>query len=466
MLALLCGPTLLSCEAIWGGLSRDNHENCVLFPGNCDGRTQYCSPELERCQLLGPPCSSQLASVCAVTGPDRICYPSLGRCATNILLEAINPSAGPESGGVPITLAGQYFRAGMRVHFDGQLANIVEIVSPNKAVVTLPPTTIGPHKASVRVEQADGGFDERTDLFSYGQMPLQFIPQSITVAYYGDEIEVIDTNRDFDPDLIVQQDTRLTTARGDGSGVFLGMVVGPETWTPATSPLAAGDFNQDGYPDLVFGAKHPSLMGEAIIYVATNDGQGNFTLKQSLTIPAPGTVNRIALGDLNGDMKQDILATYTTAANVPKIVAYLNQGTAQFSTTATAITFMNSYNLMTITDLRMADINQDLREDFVISGRFSQGGGATISGFIVALSSTVFGSTIFDKLFDLGNMPTSIALRDLNNDLNLDLIASVDIGSSSAVSVSLGAAGGFFNPAVQYPIGAQIKLARLDLGDA
>ena len=271
-LMLLLVP-LMSCEAIWGGLSRGNRDNCVVFPGLQP--QSYCSPELERCVPLGPSCTpSQSASLCAITGPDRICVATLGRCATNVIPDGVTPIERPPTGGVPITLLGQYFRAGMHVTFDGTTADIVEVVSANKMVVTLPPSLLGPGPSSIRVEQADGGFDERSDLFSYASSQLNFSPQSVTIACFGDEVAVTDLNRDFDPDLVVQQDASLYTATGDGGGQFMSMLAGPAAYSPATTELESADLDNDGYPEIVYGAKDPMnpATASSMSEITTNAG--------------------------------------------------------------------------------------------------------------------------------------------------------------------------------------------------
>lgn len=298
LFCLLLAPLLVSCEAIWGGLSRSNFKNCVAHPGSCNYAVEYCSPDLERCQPLGPPCTIDTsAAVCAITGPDRICFPDLGRCATNVILDNVNPASGPVTGGVPITLIGQYFRSGMRVSFDGATADVIEVVSANKMVVNLPASTTGPGPAVIRVEHADGGYYERSDLFTYGQNLVSFSNQPINNPQYGDEIEVIDNNRDFDPDLIAQLDTNLVTARGNGGGSFQTGLLGTAEYSVATSELESADFDNSGTPDVVFGAKHPTTSGDGIIYTAINDNLGNLSQKQSLPLPSTGTATRVALGD-------------------------------------------------------------------------------------------------------------------------------------------------------------------------
>jgi hypothetical protein len=460
LFCLLCVPLLLSCEAIWGGLSRSNHENCVVFPGNCNYTTEYCSPELEHCQPLGPPCFASGPAICAATGPDRICFADLGRCATNVLLDGVNPATGPVAGGVPITLLGQYFRAGMRVSIDGQPADIIEVVSSSKVVVKLPPSQSGQGQVGIRVEQADGGHSERFDLFSYGQAQVSFVSQPITVAYYGDEIDITDTNRDFNPDLISQLDSQLISARGDGSGGFMTSLLGPAEYTLPTTELETADIDNSGTPDLVFGAKHPISGTDGVIYTATNDSFGNLTLKQTLSLPSAGSVTRVALGDLDGDGKIDLLACHLTTASGFKIIVYPGIGSGQFSTTPTTVSFVNSLTFPQVTGLKVADLNHDNKMDFIVSGKVMVGTSAAMSGFVYSLSAGA-GISMFDKFYDFGNLPASIFVRDMNNDSEEDVVASLDQGQFSSISVALADGGGSFRPPQQYSIGPSIKLNRI-----
>lgn len=79
----------------------------------------------------------------------------------------------------------------------------------------------------------------------------------------------------------------------------MGDCSGPNTCYD-TFNVALGDLNGDGYPDLVLGSE----LSNIALYL--NDGKGNFTFAEELTLGGLTTVSAPVIIDLNGDGKPDI----------------------------------------------------------------------------------------------------------------------------------------------------------------
>jgi hypothetical protein len=111
---------------------------------------------------------------------------------------------------------------------------------------------------------------------------------------------VVDFNLDGIPDLIVQNQQGsagiLYSLAGIGNGSFTQVA---SLNTPAPIPLATGDFDNDGFPDL---AGPSGLEPSEILYFFGN-GHGNFTMQQ--VVGPEG--NLVAAADYNGDGIPDVV---------------------------------------------------------------------------------------------------------------------------------------------------------------
>jgi hypothetical protein len=236
---------------------------------------------------------------------------------------------------------------------------------------------------------------------------------------------------------------------GNGDGTFK---VHPLSNTTGV-PLAAGDLNGDGKPDLILSP----------IQILLNNGDGTFAAGESLIAAGNDPAGTAVLADMNGDQKLDlVLAQSSTAGEHIDIVTVVN-GNGD-GTLATPVIYGEippvTGGFATVGSLAAADFNGDGKIDLDLGLEywsfrlFATGSAEGLylnngQGFSVP-ATTNLNSTI-------GTGTVYVAAGDFNGDGRMDLAASV-----SAVGIFLGNGDGTFRSELDYGSGMGGPLA---LGD-
>ncbi|MDR3738507.1 MAG: FG-GAP-like repeat-containing protein [Terracidiphilus sp.] len=122
-------------------------------------------------------------------------------------------------------------------------------------------------------------------------------------------IAIGDFNGDGIPDLAVAKhmvvanlwSNTVTVLLGNGDGTFASKFVSPATDGSASPLIAVGDFNRDGIPDLAI----IDTGRNSTVSVLLGIGDGTFTLTSTISIPVLNPYP-IAVGDFNGDGIPDL----------------------------------------------------------------------------------------------------------------------------------------------------------------
>jgi hypothetical protein len=317
----------------------------------------------------------------------------------------------------------------------------------------------------------------------------------------GHSVAVGDANEDRKPDLLVCGGTNLTVLLGNGRGGFE-----PATNTPIALPhgageMAVGDFNRDGHLDWA-GAHHDHydvivMMGKGNgqfiaapgspfvaraagkkphthalvagdvngdgtidlvtannedddVSVLVGDGNGRFAHAPQSPFPAGRSPYPLALADLNGDRKLDIVAP-NSAPGVRTLTVLLGDGHGGFRPAPKSPFFISGAAFFAT----VADINGDRKPDLIAT----HSGSSTIT-LLLGDGSGDFKPSPASPL-EVGNPAWGIVAADLNQDGNPDLAAA----GQNAVAVLTGDGRGAFRPVKGSPFSAGKGSWRLALAD-
>jgi hypothetical protein len=200
---------------------------------------------------------------------------------------------------------------------------------------------------------------------AFMQNPFTQHPQSFVPVYLGASV-FADYDRDGYLDFYVtgwRSQGGSTSApssylyRNNGNGTFSEIAT---SIVPLGASIAAwGDFNNDGYPDLVVAGNTGASAYDARIY--RNNGNGSFTdIQAGLT---PLLTPSAAWGDLNNDGLPDLVLSGTTQTSTAFTSIYYNNGNETF-TAATAGLPQLTQSAVAITDMNLDGLN-----DIILCGR-------------------------------------------------------------------------------------------------
>jgi hypothetical protein len=338
-----------------------------------------------------------------------------------------------------------------------------------------PPQSYAASPSALSVAVADFNGDGRPDLAVTGR------PGVVILLGQGDgSFQAAHTYHaisDSEPGLVAvgdfDSDGKLDLAIAGGTGVTILLGQGDSTFqaarTYAVGPyaysVAVGDFNADGLADLAVGnfGTSPDYLGMVSIFL----GQGDGTFQAARTFLAGFGPNSIAVGDFNGDGKQDLATTnFFVTGNPPRVPlrvvesdirVFLGNGDGTFQAAQTYIVSLGPSSVVVrdfngdgIPDLAVANAGQ-------VGGIFSLPPDSTVS----VLLGNGDGTFQAAHNYAVGLRPVSIAMGDFNGDGIPDLVVANAGGDGSlggfpvgtTVSVLLGNGDSTFQAAQSYAAG-------------
>jgi hypothetical protein len=302
-----------------------------------------------------------------------------------------------------------------------------------------------------RTSAADGGVPSicRGTLAFGGLLPIS--DTGGRTSYYGTPIflGVADLNRDNKLDMVIANSESATVGVliGKGDGTFA-KVATYGTGSPyandmdsATGPLsvAVGDLDGDGKPDIVSANTSP---GTVSVLLAKGDG----TFAPHVEYGCGKKPYHVVLGDMDGDEMLDIV---TANYDSDTVSVLLGKGDGTFAAKLDSATGDGPRTAV------LGDVNGDGKLDVVTTN--------VLASTVSVLLGAGDGSLGDKRDFPLGGTPSSLlaatALGDLNADDKLDLVVA-----TGQVSVMLGTGDGSFAEPVSYPAGSDSPSA-VALGD-
>lgn len=225
-----------------------------------------------------------------------------------------------------------------------------------------------------------------------------------------------------------------------GAAAIAGSPFAPHVEYPTGSNpvhLAIGDLNGDNKPDVVV-ANHNSNT----VSVLLGNGAGGFGPRSDFaTLITPVSV---AIGDVSGDGKPDLAVAEFDASRVE---VRLGDGAGGFGPATAFITETHP------TSVTMADLNRDTRPDLVVAKESTNN--------VSVLLGDGAGGFGPETSFPVGSIPVSVASGDFNGDAKPDLVVVND--GSNTVSVLLGDGAGGFGAKTDF--GTGINPVSVAIGD-
>jgi hypothetical protein len=224
-------------------------------------------------------------------------------------------------------------------------------------------------------------------------------------------VVVADVNGDGKPDLLVgnigdsSSEGSIGVLLGNGDGTFQPVTTYP-TGGHDVSSFVVADVDGDAHPDLLVGQDD----GVAVLF-----GNGDGTFRAPVKYLVDGGVTGVALADVNGDGKADLVVAVVRA----EAGVLLGNGDGTFG----PVTIIHAFNLNP-RSIVVADVNHDGKPD-ILTYNFS------IPGTLIVLLGDGTGAFQVDwtDLYDGGGVTNSegaLAVADVNGDGNLDVIVAND----------------------------------------
>ena len=256
-----------------------------------------------------------------------------------------------------------------------------------------------------------------------------------------------DLNGDAKPDLAVANrwSDDISVLLGNGDGSFQSAM----NYSAGDYPffVAIGDLNGDAKPDLAAAnyGKYPNY--DFSVSVLLGNGDGSF--QSAMNYGAGSEPSSLAIGDLNGDAKPDLVVANEGSDDVSVLLGN-GDGSFQSAMNHSAGDYPSS--------VAIGDLNGDAKPDLAVANRGSDD--------VSVLLGNGDGSFQSAMNYGVGSEPSSVAIGDLNGDAKPDL--AMANRWSADISVLLGNGDGSFQNAMNYWVGsARSSVAIGDLnGDA
>jgi hypothetical protein len=234
-----------------------------------------------------------------------------------------------------------------------------------------------------------------------------------------------DFNGDGKVDVVVDDEIgHFVYLQGNGDGSFRASKSYslPDSFTEYAYSYSVdtGDFNGDGFSDVVAGQDGNVNSPGIVVYLANADG----TLKPGVTYGTSSTLAYVTVGDFNGDGKLDIAATDYSSGLVQ---IFLGAGDGTF-------TIAQSFATDTGGDphpqnLVAGDFNHDGKLDLAIANS-----GSSTVGVLFGIGDGTFGSA---TSYAVEGEVESVTAADLNGDGYLDLAVPFSTDSDNLLAVFL-----------------------------
>jgi hypothetical protein len=230
---------------------------------------------------------------------------------------------------------------------------------------------------------------------------------SVSPGFKTHGFQLVDINEDGTLDIVATNTLQNTfvTLLGNGRGGFSAGPVGNFPAGQGRYSFAFGDVDSDGHLDVVVANGNNEFGEQGRVVLLRGDGKGAFKSVAETSVP-PGP-RYVALGDVNGDGRPDVVLTHGSH----QVNVLFNQGGGKFKLAPDL-----SYDLGTDAwAVTVADVNRDKNNDLIV---------ATVDSITVLLNGKSKFAPAPGSPFRAGPGAFHLALGDVNKDGKLDIAAS------------------------------------------
>ncbi|HEV2177454.1 MAG TPA: choice-of-anchor D domain-containing protein [Terriglobia bacterium] len=360
------------------------------------------------------------------------------------------PSAvAPGGAGFTLTVNGTGFVSGSVVKWNGA-ALVTTFLNSDQVTAAVPAKNIaGSGTARVNVENPTPGGGRSNVVFLPIASPLSTVAfgPGLTSASGGVASPMAsgDFNGDGKPDLVIMDGytNGLNVLLGNGDGTFGAPLLLRGVKAPVA--IATGDFNGDGKLDLAVGTcGNDNLCGkddEVAIFLGAGDG----TFGAPREFKTGDGAWEIATGDLNGDGKLDLIITSSDFT----VSVLLGNGDGTFQSAV-------AYSVGTLPDsIAVGDFNGDGIPDVAVANYCGPSFPCVNPGSVSVLLGNGDGTLQPQVTYATGIGPGGLVTADFNQDGKLDLaIADSNYPNlTGSLGIMLGNGDGTFQPEVEYAAG-------------
>ena len=229
----------------------------------------------------------------------------------------------------------------------------------------------------------------------------------------------------------------------------------PKTdFATGTLPYAAalGDLNGDGKPDVVVANQNANT----ISVLRNISGPGGFLFAARTDLPVGADPRAVAVGDVTGDGRPDIVVISTAGSSIVSVLRNLSAtpgGDISSSSFAPRVDFPVG---ATPSSLAIGDVNGDGKPDLIITSLVN--GTVSVLRNTVQSGAIYPPSFAAPVSFAAGTYPRSVAVSDLDGDGRIDIAVVNERSNSVSVLRNTAAAGSIdassFAPMSSFPTGS------------